>query len=70
VAYFLAAGLFLLLVPWTRTWSANPLLLDHPDLRVLVASPFLRGAVSGLGALLLLVGLNDLGRPRNGGDSA
>jgi hypothetical protein len=69
VAYFLAAGLFLLLVPWTRTWNAHPLLLDHPDLRDLVTSPFLRGAVSGLGALMLLVGLHDIGRPPDGGET-
>ena len=67
VAYFLAAGLVLVLAPWTRTWNTHPLLVEHVGLRSLMTSPFLRGAVSGLGALMLFLALYDIGRPRDGG---
>lgn len=60
VVYLLAAGVFLLLVPWTRAWTWNPLLRAVSGLEAFALSPLVRGAVSGLGAYLLLVGLLDL----------
>jgi hypothetical protein len=62
VSYFLVAGLFLLLVPWTTVWTWNPLLRSIPGLASIGLSPYLRGAVSGLGAFLVVVGLLDLHR--------
>jgi hypothetical protein len=60
VVYLLAAGVFLLLVPWTRAWTWNPLLRSVAGLEPIGLSPLVRGAVSGLGAYLLLLGLLDL----------
>jgi hypothetical protein len=64
VLYLLAAGVFLLLVPWTRAWSWNPLLRSLSGLEALVLNPYLRGAISGLGAYLVLQGLLELPRGR------
>jgi hypothetical protein len=64
VVYLLAAGVFLLLVPWTRAWTWNPLLRSMGGLESIGLSPLLRGAISGLGAYLLLLGLLDLPRGR------
>jgi hypothetical protein len=60
VLYLLAAGVFLLLVPWTRAWSWNPLLRSLSGLEAFVLNPYLRGAISGLGAYLVLQGLFEL----------
>jgi hypothetical protein len=60
VVYLLAAGVFLLLVPWTRAWTWNPLLRSVSGLETFALSPMVRGAVSGLGAYLLLLGILDL----------
>jgi len=42
-------GLILVIVPWTSLWELNYLLGADPLLRRFLLSPFLRGAVSGLG---------------------
>jgi hypothetical protein len=49
-------GVLLTIVPWTPKWTDNPLLLNFPDLRNIVSSGFVRGAISGLGILNLWVG--------------
>ena len=41
-------------------WSWNPLLHSLSGLETLLLSPYLRGAVSGLGAYLLLQGILEL----------
>ena len=58
--YCLEAGLFFTIVPWTRIWTLNPLL--HSDLAVgLIAdNPFVRGFVSGVGVIHLIIGVRDL----------
>jgi hypothetical protein len=48
-------GLVLVASPWTNLWDTNQLLQLHPLLRVVVLSPYLRGAVSGLGLVNLLL---------------
>jgi hypothetical protein len=49
-------GVLLTIVPWTPKWTDNPVLLSFPDLRNVVSSGFIRGAISGLGILNLWVG--------------
>lgn len=49
-------GLVLVVCPWTSLWDhANQLLQLHPLLRSVLLSPYLRGAVSGLGLVNLLL---------------
>lgn len=54
-------GLFLIFVPWSTLWEHNVLLLYLP-VRGLLLNNFVRGAVSGLGVIDLLLGLGELNR--------
>jgi hypothetical protein len=53
--------LILIVAPWSAFWDRNSLAAAVPLLRDMAASPFARGAVSGLGLVTLLAGLADLG---------
>lgn len=60
--YCLEAGLFFTVVPWTQVWTLNPWL--HQDLAIAVwaDNPYVRGFVSGIGVVHLLVGTRELMR--------
>jgi hypothetical protein len=53
----LLVGLFLSLAPWTPWWERNYLLQLYPVLRHLALSGFVRGAVTGLGLVNILLAL-------------
>ena len=59
-AYFLEAGLILVIAPWTNFWNMNAFLGGYPSVQELLASPFVRGAVSGVGVITALAGLAEL----------
>jgi hypothetical protein len=59
--YFLEAGLILLVAPWSRFWDRNFFAAAVPILDSVLASPYARGAVSGVGLITLLAGIADLG---------
>src|SRR5205809_487040 len=56
--YCVEAGIFLSLVPWSRVWVRSTL-VHAPALRQLLLSGHLRGGVSALGILMLVVGMVD-----------
>lgn len=58
--YCLEAGLFFTIVPWTRLWTLNSLLHATPAMAILADNPFLRGFVSGIGVVHLLLGVREL----------
>lgn len=58
--YCLEAGLFFTVVPWTSIWTLNPLLHGSAQFALLADNPFVRGFVSGLGMLHLIVGVREL----------
>ena len=60
IAYFLEVGLLLVLVPWSLFWERNYFVTQLPFLQNLVRNNFLRGGVSGLGVVNLLMGFHDL----------
>jgi hypothetical protein len=60
VAYFIEVGLLLVLVPWSPFWERNYFLTALPALQEIVRNNYLRGAVSGLGVVNLLLGFNEL----------
>jgi hypothetical protein len=60
VAYFIEVGLLLVLVPWSPFWERNYFLTALPALQDFVRNNYLRGAVSGLGVVNLLMGFNEL----------
>ncbi len=50
-------GLSLILVPWTNFWDANYFLYQCPSLGLVLRNAYLRGAVSGLGFMNVLLSL-------------
>lgn len=56
----LLAGLALLGLPWTDAWENNYFANLGAQWNALWLSPYLRGAVSGLGAANLYLALSDL----------
>jgi hypothetical protein len=60
VAYFLEMGLVLTVAPWTVFWERNYFLNAWPPLRLVVLTPWLRGAVSAIGVVTIGAGLLDL----------
>ncbi|HXX43418.1 MAG TPA: hypothetical protein VEJ38_01725 [Candidatus Acidoferrales bacterium] len=50
-------GLSLILVPWTNFWDANYFLYQYPSLGLVLRNAYLRGAVSGLGFMNVLLSL-------------
>ena len=53
-------GLFLVIIPWSELWEGNSLLDYIPLLRPLVLHTIFRSAVTGLGAIDILIGLTEL----------
>ncbi|HEX2834567.1 MAG TPA: hypothetical protein VHW00_16260 [Thermoanaerobaculia bacterium] len=60
--YCLEAGLFFTVVPWTRLWTLNPLLHNVAAVGAFVDNPFVRGFVSGIGVVHLLLGVREFVR--------
>jgi len=64
IALCTSMGLFLLIFPWSALWETNSYVLEVPALLGYWSSPYLRGAVSGMGILNLCFALIDLIRFR------
>jgi hypothetical protein len=68
----LEAGLLLILIPWSAFWDRNYFADVVPGLRDFMTNNFVRGAVSGLGAVNLFAALSELTeiftRPHSRGD--
>jgi hypothetical protein len=60
-AYFLEAGFILAVAPWSPFWDHNRFAETRPALQALLASPYARGAVTGVGVITALAGLAELG---------
>tara|TARA_B100001123_G_scaffold450946_1_gene625370 strand:- start:4875 stop:5183 length:309 start_codon:yes stop_codon:yes gene_type:complete len=59
--YYLEVGLVLLIAPWTTFWERNYFIQLNPVLEVLLISHVVRGAVSGIGGLCLVLVFIDIG---------
>lgn len=59
-ACFFEAGLLLIILPWTALWDRNYLLAAVPWVYELAQSPYVRGAVSGLGLVNLGLGVAEI----------
>jgi hypothetical protein len=57
ILYSLEAGIFLLWLPWLSLWENNHMLYLYPQIRTLVANPFFKGAILGLGIDNILMGI-------------
>lgn len=60
VAYFIEVGLLLVLVPWSPFWERNYFVTAFPALQSIISNHYVRGGVSGLGVVNLLMGFNEL----------
>lgn len=49
-----------MLAPWTQFWNANVFINASASLYDVLGSPFVRGAVSGVGAITALAGFAEL----------
>lgn len=58
--YCLEAGLFFLIVPWTRLWTLNPLLHSTYTITMLAGDPFVRGFISGVGVMHIIIGVKEI----------
>ncbi len=57
----LLVGVLLVFAPWSSwLWESNWLLQLWPGLRAPLLSPFVRGAVTGLGLVNVLLALHDV----------
>jgi hypothetical protein len=54
---WLELGLVLILVPWSDIWEVNYFLYQYPALGFFLKNSYLRGAISGLGLLNVLLAL-------------
>lgn len=59
-ALFAELGLVLVVVPWSPLWDRNYFLDVLPQLRVVLTSNYVRGAVSGLGLINVAAGIVEL----------
>lgn len=55
----LLVGIILVAVPWTALWDANYLLQPYPSVRALLLSGYVRGTVSGLGLVNIVLALDE-----------
>lgn len=56
IVYCFEVGIFLIIFPWISMWESNLILQQYPSLRVVLLNNFVRGAVSGLGLVNVIIG--------------
>lgn len=59
-AYFLEAGLILIVAPWSSFWDCNGIAWMVPVVRGYLSNHFVRGAVTGIGVITACAGLVEL----------
>jgi hypothetical protein len=57
VLFCLEVGIILTVLPWTRLWTDNSLLVSFPALKEFLDYGFVRGLVSGLGLIDIWMGV-------------
>jgi len=64
ITFCLEIGLYLLIVPWTDSWDGNYFSNVLPQMKACWDNLYLRGAVSGMGAVNLYISLVEIFRLR------
>jgi hypothetical protein len=65
IAYILASlatGGFLMWLPWQSFWEHNYLVFRYPRIQPIIADPFFKGAIVGLGINNILLGIYQIVR--------
>ena len=60
IVFFLEVGLVLAVAPWSVFWDRNYFVALLPMLHGVITSPYVRGAISGLGLVNLLAAVAEL----------
>ena len=64
VLFCLEIGILLMVLPWTKVWTENSLLVGYPKVREFLMQHFVRGLVSGLGLVDIGMGIAEAVRYR------
>jgi hypothetical protein len=57
VVFCIELGMLLVILPWTRVWTDNSLLISYPPLGAFMRNNFARGAITGLGLVDVWIGV-------------
>lgn len=57
VVFYIELGMLLAVLPWTRLWTENGLVLGMPQLRSVLQMNFVRGVVTGVGLVDMWIGI-------------
>ena len=60
IALLVELGLLLIVVPWSTYWDRNYFAQLYPGLYEVLGNNYVRGAVTGLGAVNVLAALSEL----------
>lgn len=60
IALLIELGLLLIVIPWSAYWDRNYFAQLSPVVNAVVTNNYIRGAVTGLGAVNLFAALADL----------
>ena len=69
VLFCLEIGILLMVLPWTKVWTENSLLVGYPKVREFLMPHFVRGLVSGLGLVDIGMGIAEAVRYRETPDA-
>lgn len=59
IIYTLEVGLILFFVPWLNMWESNYFFQKNIYLSEIMRNPYIRGAVSGLGIVTVLIAFGE-----------
>jgi hypothetical protein len=57
LSLWMLLGLALILAPWSDYWETNYFLFQYPELAMWLKNPFMRGAISGVGFMNVVMSL-------------
>ncbi|MCC6991059.1 MAG: hypothetical protein IT181_18785 [Acidobacteria bacterium] len=60
IALLIELGLLLIVIPWSAYWERNYFSQISPAINAIVTNNYIRGAITGLGAVNLFAALTDL----------
>ncbi len=57
VVFYIELGMLLAVLPWTRLWTNNSLVMDYPQLNSVLQMNFVRGLATGIGLVDIWIGI-------------
>ena len=69
VIFCIEIGMLLAVLPWMRIWTENALVTGYPILKLVLQHGFVRGAVTGVGLLDIILGIWEAVHYRESGKS-